>query len=197
MHATRNGEHPDLPRVARSYAASRGGAVRSRSTQGSGAPRRSRQRSGDRGLHQLDDPFCTTGLHSWSAYDTGHMSPSSRFAASWKPRVAARHADPRTTMRYDRARKNLDRHPYPCALYAAEADDAVFIYLPVHAPKSGFPPLAAVAVGSMAAARSNCLNSAVRASAVRCRRGCRKSYAGPLVRRLLPRHRPHQARSRI
>jgi len=25
--------------------------------------------------------------------------------------VAARHADPRTTMRYDRARKNLDRHP--------------------------------------------------------------------------------------
>src|SRR6201999_4297181 len=26
-------------------------------------------------------------------------------------RIAARHADPRTTMRYDRARKNLDRHP--------------------------------------------------------------------------------------
>ena len=25
--------------------------------------------------------------------------------------LAARHADPRTTMRYDRARKNLDRHP--------------------------------------------------------------------------------------
>jgi integrase/recombinase XerD len=25
--------------------------------------------------------------------------------------VAARHADPRTTMRYDRARNNLDRHP--------------------------------------------------------------------------------------
>ena len=25
--------------------------------------------------------------------------------------IAARHADPRTTMRYDRARKNLDRHP--------------------------------------------------------------------------------------
>jgi hypothetical protein len=24
--------------------------------------------------------------------------------------IAARHADPRTTMRYDRARKNLDRH---------------------------------------------------------------------------------------
>jgi site-specific recombinase XerD len=25
--------------------------------------------------------------------------------------VAARHADPRTTMRYDRARSNFDRHP--------------------------------------------------------------------------------------
>jgi site-specific recombinase XerD len=25
--------------------------------------------------------------------------------------IAARHADPRTTMRYDRARRNLDRHP--------------------------------------------------------------------------------------
>jgi integrase/recombinase XerD len=25
--------------------------------------------------------------------------------------IAARHADPRTTMRYDRAKKNLDRHP--------------------------------------------------------------------------------------
>jgi hypothetical protein len=34
--------------------------------------------------------FCTTGLHSWSAYDTGHMSPSSRFAASWNPRVEYR-----------------------------------------------------------------------------------------------------------
>lgn len=25
--------------------------------------------------------------------------------------IAARHADPRITMRYNRARKNLDRHP--------------------------------------------------------------------------------------
>jgi integrase/recombinase XerD len=34
--------------------------------------------------------------------------------------VAARHADPRTTMRYDRARKNLDRHPnYIPAAYMA------------------------------------------------------------------------------
>ncbi|MBP2327827.1 integrase [Kibdelosporangium banguiense] len=36
--------------------------------------------------------------------------------------IAARHADPRTTMRYDRARKNLDRHPnYILAAYMAPA----------------------------------------------------------------------------
>jgi integrase/recombinase XerD len=34
--------------------------------------------------------------------------------------IAARHADPRTAMRYDRARKNLDRHPnYILAAYMA------------------------------------------------------------------------------
>jgi integrase/recombinase XerD len=33
--------------------------------------------------------------------------------------IAARHADPRTTMRYDRARKNLDRHPNILAAYMA------------------------------------------------------------------------------
>jgi hypothetical protein len=34
--------------------------------------------------------------------------------------IAARHADPRTTMRYDRARKHLDRHPnYILASYMA------------------------------------------------------------------------------
>jgi len=32
----------------------------------------------------------TTGLHFCSAYDTGHRSPSSRLAASWKPRVEYR-----------------------------------------------------------------------------------------------------------
>ena len=31
--------------------------------------------------------FSTMGLHFLSVYDTGHTSPSSRFAASWKPRV--------------------------------------------------------------------------------------------------------------
>jgi len=34
--------------------------------------------------------------------------------------IAARHADPRTTMHYDGARKNLDRHPnYILAAYMA------------------------------------------------------------------------------
>ena len=34
--------------------------------------------------------------------------------------IAARDADPRTTMRYDRARQNLDRHPnYILAAYMA------------------------------------------------------------------------------
>ncbi|GAA2378458.1 hypothetical protein GCM10010170_084530 [Dactylosporangium salmoneum] len=34
--------------------------------------------------------------------------------------IAARHADPRTTMHYDRARNNLDRHPnYILAAYMA------------------------------------------------------------------------------
>jgi site-specific recombinase XerD len=34
--------------------------------------------------------------------------------------IAARHAGPRTTMRSDRARKNLDRHPnYALAAYTA------------------------------------------------------------------------------
>jgi len=46
----------------------------------------SRQRSGDGRLHQLDDLLLHHG-HSLSVYDTGHRSPSSRFAASWKPRV--------------------------------------------------------------------------------------------------------------
>lgn len=34
--------------------------------------------------------------------------------------IAARHPDPRTTMRYDRARQNLDRHPnYTLAAFMA------------------------------------------------------------------------------
>jgi hypothetical protein len=34
--------------------------------------------------------FSTTGFHVLIAYDTGHRSPSSRLAASWKPRVEYR-----------------------------------------------------------------------------------------------------------
>ena len=36
--------------------------------------------------------------------------------------IAARHVDPRITMRYDRARTNLDRHPnYILAAYMSSA----------------------------------------------------------------------------
>jgi hypothetical protein len=40
--------------------------------------------------------------------------------------IAARHADPRTTIRYDRARNNLDRHPnYILAAFMASATKSV------------------------------------------------------------------------
>jgi len=43
-----------------------------------------------------------------------------RYKPSTVSRRTARHADPRTTMRYDRARKNLDRHAnYIVAAYMA------------------------------------------------------------------------------
>ncbi|GID93494.1 hypothetical protein ACFQFC_15480 [Amorphoplanes digitatis] len=50
---------------------------------------------------------------------TARLSPNA--AVSLRDvQIAARHADPRTTMRYDRARKNLDRHPnYILAAYMA------------------------------------------------------------------------------
>jgi len=42
--------------------------------------------------------------------------------------IAARHADPRTTMRYDRARENLDRHPnYILAAYITAAPDQLCV----------------------------------------------------------------------
>src|SRR4051794_30768209 len=50
--------------------------------------------------------------------------------------IAARHADPRTTMRYDRARNNLDRHPnYILAAYMASGTRPRLTTLPmsVHA----------------------------------------------------------------
>lgn len=46
--------------------------------------------------------------------------------------IAARHADPRTTMRYDRARKNLDRHPnYILAAYMASGTEQTVAALPM------------------------------------------------------------------
>jgi hypothetical protein len=49
----------------------------------------------------------------------GSTAPASS-TASWNTQIAARHADPRTTMRYDRARQNLGCHPnYILAAYMA------------------------------------------------------------------------------
>jgi integrase/recombinase XerD len=49
------------------------------------------------------DPFCTRVTMLSTSFDA---SVDLRDV-----QIAARHADPRTTMRYDRARQNLDRHP--------------------------------------------------------------------------------------
>jgi integrase/recombinase XerD len=56
--------------------------------------------------HMLRHPYVTTML------DAG--------VSLRDVQIAARHANPKTTMRYDRARKNLDRHPnYILAAYMA------------------------------------------------------------------------------
>jgi hypothetical protein len=62
----------------------------------------------------------TRGIYrSWRArYRSGFAARECR--RSVDVQTAARHAEPRTTMRYDRARKNLDRHPnYILAAYMA------------------------------------------------------------------------------
>jgi integrase/recombinase XerD len=77
------------------------------------ATRRLRRLAGTAGVqinrthpHMLRHTFVTTG--SDAGVDLRDVQ------------IAARHADPRTTMRYDRARKNLDRHPnYILAAYMA------------------------------------------------------------------------------
>ena len=57
--------------------------------------------------HSLGHTFVTTMLEAWVDLRDVQM-------------LTARLADPRTTMRYDRARKNLDRHPnYILAVYMA------------------------------------------------------------------------------
>jgi integrase/recombinase XerD len=58
------------------------------------------------------DPFSMVGKPLSTSFDAG--------VDLRNVQIAARHADPRTTMRYDRARKNLDRHPnYILAAYMA------------------------------------------------------------------------------
>jgi integrase/recombinase XerD len=58
--------------------------------------------------HMLRHPFVTTMLDA--GVDLRDVQ------------IAARHADPLTTMRYDRPRNNLDRHPnYILAAYMASA----------------------------------------------------------------------------
>jgi len=66
----------------------RGGGTGGRST----ARPRQRRGSGQEiaAFTSLTTSFSTLGLHCRRAYDTGHMSPSSRFAASWKPGVEYR-----------------------------------------------------------------------------------------------------------
>ena len=65
--------------------------------------------------------------------------------------IAARHADPRTTMRYDRARKNLDRHPnYILAAYMAASGTCSSLRLPRPGPgrHSALPMSGGVAPGN-------------------------------------------------
>ncbi len=53
--------------------------------------------------------------------DERHRGPDLMIGVDLRDvQTAARHADPRTTRRYDRARNNLDRHPsYILAAYTA------------------------------------------------------------------------------
>jgi site-specific recombinase XerD len=75
-----------------------------------------------RRLHQLAE---TAGIRVTSAHPhmLRHTFVTTMLDAGVDLRdvqIAARHADPRTTMRYDRARQNLDRHPnYILAAYMA------------------------------------------------------------------------------
>jgi integrase/recombinase XerD len=60
------------------------------------------------------DPFSRVGNPLPTSFDAG--------VDLRDVQIAARHADPRTTMRYDRARTNLDRHPnYILAAYMSSA----------------------------------------------------------------------------
>ena len=56
----------------------------------------------------LTTPWSPTGPCSATRSSPPCLTPE---WACGDVQIAARHADPRTAMRYDRARKNLDRHP--------------------------------------------------------------------------------------
>jgi len=60
----------------------------------------------------IEVPRGGAGPETWVPTCRSHLPPQSE--------SAPRHADPRTTMHYDRARTNLDRHPnYILAAYMA------------------------------------------------------------------------------
>ena len=78
-----HGSRQTEPRIARSPAA-RGGRAATR------APSSPDQSGAGQEMAASTSSatfFSTVGLHRAIAYDTGHTSPSSRFAASWNSRV--------------------------------------------------------------------------------------------------------------
>ena len=77
--------------------------------------------SATRRLHHLaHPPLASTRLHPHMLRHTYVTTMLDAGVDLRDVQIAARHADPRTTMRYDRARKNLDRHPnYILAAYMA------------------------------------------------------------------------------
>jgi hypothetical protein len=68
-----------------------------------------------RGLDPLAASRVHLELYIRSMQEVRRFKPSTVIAGFYRTavidQIAARHADPRTTMRYDRARSNLDRHP--------------------------------------------------------------------------------------
>jgi hypothetical protein len=74
-----------------------------------------------RRIRQLDSELAAAELAGDSAAaDRAHHERQALIAELRGVQIAARHADPHTTMRYDRARQNLDRHPnYILAAYVA------------------------------------------------------------------------------
>ena len=77
-------------------------------TRAPAATRRNRRHPGDQGTPPHAPPYIAVTTSFDAGVDLRDIQ------------IAARHADPCTTMRYDRARQNLDRHPnYILAAYMA------------------------------------------------------------------------------